>query len=109
MGERVEESGVGLRDATLVSRNPQIVGRELGDGGGTLLLHRTTGAYHRLNRTGGLVWLVLGEPIRFDELVRRVGSELVEAPALLTEDLAVYVTDLAARDLVHLDRPPIPS
>ena len=102
----MEGSDDGLKEATLVSRNPRIVGRELGEGEGTLLLHRTTGAYHRLNRTGGLVWLALEEPIRFDELVRRVGAELVKAPVFLTEDLAAYVTDLAGRDLVRLDRPP---
>lgn len=99
------ESGSELIGATLVRRNPRVVGRELHAGVGALLLHTETGAYHRLNRTGAFIWQVLEEPARFDELERRLRSDVESAPALLREDLAAYVSELAGRDLVHLEPP----
>ena len=102
------ESGGELTGTTLVRRNARVVGRELHAGVGALLLHTETGAYHRLNRTGAFIWQMLEEPTRFDELELRLRSDVEDAPTLLRADLAAYVSELAGRDLVHLD-PPIAS
>jgi hypothetical protein len=64
-----------------------------------------TGAYHRLNPTGARIWRILDEPTRFDELERRFRSDVEDADARLTADLASYIADLAGRDLVSLELP----
>ncbi len=92
-----------LTGATLVRRNPNVAGRDLQEGEGAVLLHTETGAYHRLNPTGALIWRMLEEPARFEELERRLRGDLVEPPLLVSEDLAAYIADLAGRDLVHLE------
>lgn len=93
----------------ILRRNSAVTARELVDGEGTLLLHTSTGAYHRLNRTGALIWRALELPIGLEELERRLRSDVGEAPFLLSEDLAAYVADLAGRDLIHLERPGNPA
>jgi hypothetical protein len=92
----------------IVSRNPAIVERVMREEAGVLLLNTWSGAYYRLNRIGALVWRLLDEPIRCDELERRVRVELADAPQTLTEELADHVADLARRDLVHLQPPMAP-
>ncbi|HET6361706.1 MAG TPA: PqqD family protein [Gemmatimonadota bacterium] len=69
-----------------------------------LLLHTSSGAYHRLNRTGAMIWHALAEPTPFADLERRILSEHEGARAMLPEDLAAYIADLVGRDLIHLDR-----
>jgi len=85
-----------------ISRNPEVVARDLRDEEGTLLLHRPTGSYHRLNRTGALIWRVLETPTSLEELESCIRSELREPPDTLRHDLASYVEDLAGRGLVLL-------
>ncbi|MGH7657648.1 MAG: PqqD family protein [Gemmatimonadales bacterium] len=96
-----------LTGATIVRRNARVVGRELHEGEGALLLHTETGAYHRLNRTGASIWRMLEEPARLEDLGRRLRGDLNAPAAALTEDLAAYVADLAGRDLVHLEPPAV--
>jgi hypothetical protein len=92
------------RSGTVLRRNAAVTMRELSEGAGVLLMHTRTGAYHRLNRTGATIWRALVEPIPFEELERRLLGEFEGAPALLADDLAAYIADLAGRDLIHVER-----
>ena len=97
----------GVTGATVVRRNPAVTGRDFREGEGAVLLHTETGSYHRLNPTGSLIWRLLEEPTRFEELERRLRSDVEAADAALTADLAAYIADLAGRALVLLE--PTPS
>ena len=99
----MERPAGGMTPATLVRRNAGVAARELREGEGAVLLHTQTGAYHRLNPTGALIWRLLEEPARLDDLERRLRNDLKEPGAGMTEDLAAYIADLAGRDLVHLE------
>jgi hypothetical protein len=92
-----------LTGETIVRRNPKVAGRDFREGEGAVLLHTETGAYHRLNPTGAIIWRMLEGPARLDELERRLRSGLDEPGVILAADLAAYIADLAGRDLVHLD------
>jgi hypothetical protein len=91
--------------ATVVRRNPAVTGRDFREGEGAVLLHTETGAYHRLNPTGALIWGLLEEPLRFEELERRLRSRFDPAVAVPVADLADYVIELGGRDLVRLEMP----
>lgn len=93
----------------LVRRNPGVAARELKDAEGALLLHRASGAYHRLNRTGALIWRALERPARLEEIERRLREQLADDPPTLADDLAAYVSDLAGRHLVVLEEVHDPS
>lgn len=90
---------------TIVHRNPDVSARDLKGGEGALLLHRVSGEYHRLNRTGALIWRALEHPAPLEEILRRLRAEMGEVPSTLGQDLAAYVVDLAHRDLVRLEDP----
>jgi hypothetical protein len=97
-----------LHASVVVRRNPEVTGRDMREGEGVLLLHTRTGAYHRLNRTGALIWRFLDEPVRFDTLQRRLLDEIPDAPAEFAEDLNAHVADMAGRDLVLLQPQALP-
>ncbi len=84
----------------VVRRNPEVVARELRDGVGALLLH-PSGSYHKLNRTGAMIWSALEVPRSLDDLVERIRERLHDPPPHVSQDLAAYVTDLVGRDLVR--------
>ena len=89
---------------TILRRNPAVTMRELSEGAGVLLINTRTGAYHRLNRTGAVIWRELVEPTPFEELERRLMREFEGGPVMPTNDLAAYIADLAGRELVHVER-----
>jgi hypothetical protein len=91
-----------LSDATVVFRNREVAERSLEREGELLLLHRRSGAYCRLNRTGSAIWRHLEEPVRVDALESRLRAELGEAPESFRMDLTAYLSDLVRRDLVRL-------
>jgi hypothetical protein len=87
----------------VVRRNERAVFRELTEEEGAVLLHLDTGAYHGLNPTGTLIWDLIGEGATFGDIVDGVRARLADAPADLTQDVAAFVTDLVARDLLVVD------
>lgn len=91
-----------MKEPLLVRRNPAVLERELKDGVGALLLHRGTDAYHRLNRTGALIWDALAEPASLEEIERRVRGHIDAGSEDFAADVADYVDELASRDLVLL-------
>ena len=81
-----------------IRRNPQVVYRELAGGGG-VLLHLESGAYHGLNETGSLIWdLVDGE--RASRRCRGLRQRLDDAPDDLGAETERFLADLRERDLI---------
>ncbi len=85
-----------------------MVARELAEGEGALLLHLDTDAYHRLNRTGALLWEALASPATIPELAERLAAALGEEQGAVGEDVAGYVRALRSRDLVLSGEGPPP-
>jgi hypothetical protein len=85
-----------------IRRAEDVAYRELGSGGGAVLLRLDTGQYHGLNQIGNLVWGLIGEGTTLSELVERVRSEVVGAPDTLGTEIEHFVHDLAARNLLVL-------
>lgn len=81
----------------------------MAEGRGTLLLHLDTDAYHRLNRTGSLIWDGLeGGARTVEELAERLASALGVEPATVRDDVSAYLSHLASRDLVLEEVPEDP-
>ena len=87
----------------LVRRNPRVVFRAIEDGG--VLLHLDTTAYHRVNRTGALIWDEIGEGRTEGGIVAAVRREMSNAPTGTEDDVAWYIEALASRDLITVDSP----
>jgi hypothetical protein len=87
---------------TTIQRNPRVEFRKLAEGGGAVLLHLDTAAYHGLNEVGALIWEEVGEGVRLEELVSRVRSHVTDAPHSLSDEVAAFVRDLLERDLLVL-------
>ena len=85
----------------LVRRDPRVVFRPIEDGG--VLLHLDTSAYHRVNRTGALVWEEIGDGRNEDDIVAAVRREMGDAPAGIENDVASYIEALASRELITVD------
>lgn len=93
-----------ISGTTVIRRNQRVVYRTLADRSGAVLLHLDTAAYHGVNEVGGLVWDLLGDEITFDSLISRVETQLDDIPSSLQEDIAKFLSDLSARDLILLER-----
>ena len=93
-----------LVPSTLVSRRSHLVYRELDDGGA--LFDLDSGTYYELNRTGALIWDLLEAPRRLDDLVAATRAHLAEEPPGVDGEIAAFVGDLAARQLVEVVSPP---
>jgi hypothetical protein len=91
--------------ATLVSRNPRVVARELPPPDGAVLLHLETGAYHGLNPVGFLVWTAIEQERPLGEVVEAVRSRVRNAPPQLPDDVARFVASAVERDLVVVREP----
>lgn len=96
------EGSGSLAASVVVRRNEAVAERALRGGEGLLLLHRESGAYHRLNPTGTAIWRCLERPLRYDALERSLRANLTGVPESWAEDLKAYLLDLASRDLVRL-------
>lgn len=82
-----------------VHRNPQVVYRELAGGGG-VLLHLESGAYHGLNETGSLIWDLIDGERTLPVLVAELHKQLDEAPDDLAAQTERFLADLRERDLI---------
>jgi Coenzyme PQQ synthesis protein D (PqqD) len=82
-----------------IHRNPQVVYRDVGAGGG-VLLHLETGAYHGLNGIGSAVWeLIDGNRTRRD-IVDDLAGRIEDPPPEIDQDVAVFLDGLGERDLI---------
>ena len=94
-----------LEGDTVISRNPRVEYRDQQEEGG-VLLNLDTNAYHSVNQVGGLVWKLIKEDSRFDELVKELRRIIKNPPADMEEDLSGYLEGLNQRDLIRLVPPP---
>ena len=86
----------------MIARNARVAFHPLSQGAGGVLLHLDTGAYHGVNEVGLLIWQLLEEQRRFDQLLSLLRARVQGAPATLDTEIAGYVNDLRARDLISL-------
>ena len=82
-----------------IRTNPQAVYRELAGGGG-VLLHLESGAYHGLNETGSLIWDLLDGERDLTALVADLRQQLDDAPDDLGAETERFLADLRERDLI---------
>lgn len=99
-GDRTVAVKASISRGTVIRRNQRVVFRNLADQSGAVLLHLDTAAYHGVNEVGGLVWDLLKDDIRFDDLITQLQSHLEEAPSSLADDIADFLQELSARGLI---------
>jgi hypothetical protein len=92
-----------IEDGTILRRNPLVEARGLGDEGGAVLLHVSTGAYHGTNDVGALIWEKLSEPMTFGSLLETLRGDLDDVPPTLPDEISTFIERLAERDLVVVD------
>lgn len=85
-----------------VRRNPDVVGRDLAENEGGVLLHLESGAYHGLNRVGLVVWKLLDDEPTVSRLVDAVRAQFAGAPPEVDEDVIAFLQSALERDLVQL-------
>lgn len=83
-------------------RSPRAIFRELADGTG-VLLHLDTTAYYSVNRIGAMIWELLEDGRTVRAVAQGLRSRLEGTPDGLEDDIAVYVEELRARDLIVID------
>lgn len=87
-----------------IRRSDRAVFRELADGTGVLLDLDTT-AYHGVNRIGVLIWSLIEEGTTLARLTDEVRSRVLDAPPEIVDDVAEFIRDLSARDLIIIEDP----
>ena len=92
-----------IEGATMIRRNQRVVSRDLAHQSGAVLLHLDSAAYHGVNEVGRMVWSLVGDGIRFDDLITQLQAGLEEAPPSLADEIAAFLLDLNARDLISLE------
>jgi len=83
-----------------VCRNPQVTYRDLEEGG--VLLHLESGAYHGLNRTGSVIWKLLGPEPTLPRLIEQVRESFEDPPQTIADEVADFVAGMSERDLIRL-------
>ena len=91
-----------LSGSTTISRGPRAAYRKLADGAGAVVLHMDTAAYHGLNEMGNVIWTLIEDGIRFDDLTARVRQRVDDAPASMEQEVSDFLEQMEARDLVIL-------
>ena len=94
-----------IEETTVLSRNPRVEYRSMGEGEGGVLLHLDTAAYHGLNEVGALIWRLLEEPKPLDVLLRELRGELQEVPSRFEDEIRQFLSELVERDLILTESP----
>lgn len=84
-----------------------VVYRDLAAGGG-VLLHVTTGQYHKVNDTGAAICRLLDGSRDLAEVVTQISAEHPEAADRVAGDVADFVADMTARTLLVETAPQVP-
>ena len=74
--------------------------RRLSGESGAVLLNLQTGAYHRINHSGVIIWELLESPSSPREIAEGLAPTASREPEELLEDVVEFLNDLAGRDLV---------
>lgn len=91
--------------STSISRSPRAAFRRLAEGQGGVILHLESAAYHQVNEVGALTWsLIPDEGTDFAGLLTGLRTEFGDVEGL-EDDIASFVNDLAARDLLLVGEP----
>jgi hypothetical protein len=90
-----------MEPSTVLERNPDVVARDLADGG-AVLLNLETGAYHGLNSTGLIAWNAVDQPRSVAEILDSVRQSLSAAPDSLDTDVRSFLESAVERDLLRL-------
>ncbi len=98
-----EELSSMIPRSTVIRPNGRLAYQELAEGSGGVLLHLETGQYHGVNAIGALIWSLVGNGTSFGELVDAVRERVDDAPPELADDVAEFLSGLAARDLITLE------
>lgn len=77
--------------------------RDLSGDGGAVLLRLDTGQYHGLDSVGRLVWELIGEGTRLDDLLTRLRAEVEDAPDNIESEIEQFVLELVDRGLVEVE------
>jgi len=89
--------------STVIRPATELAYQELADGVGGVLLHLESGQYHGVNSVGALVWSLVGDRTTFGDLVDAVREQIDDAPPDLGDDVAAFLSDLQARNLITLE------
>jgi len=84
-----------------ITRNEEVVYRDLAAGEGAVLLHVGSGAYHGLNGTGSLVWSLIDGDRTRDDIVREVRACFEDPPSGIDRDVDGFLDELRRRNLIH--------
>jgi len=89
--------------STVIRPATELAYQELAGGVGGVLLHLESGQYHGVNSVGALVLSLVGDRITFGDLVDAVREQIDDAPPDLGDDVAAFLSDLQARNLITLE------
>lgn len=70
---------------------------------GGVLLHVETGAYHRVNELGALIWGLLEQEPSRSELIAQVRSAVTDPPDCLQQDVDQFLHALSERGLIVVE------
>jgi hypothetical protein len=85
-----------------ISRNPQVVYRDLEDGQGGVLLHLESGQYHGLNQIGAAIWDLLDGTRTSADVQSALRARVEDPPDHLEGDIAQFLEGLHERGLIIL-------
>jgi hypothetical protein len=90
-----------MEEARKISRDEDVVYRDLTAGEGAVLLHVGSGAYHGLNATGSLIWSLIDGDRTRDDIVRELRAQLDDPPSGIEGDVDGFLDELRQRKLIH--------
>jgi hypothetical protein len=93
-----------IDNGVVFRQNPRVEYRDLAEEGG-VLLHLDTASYHGINPVGAYVWKLCDEGATFPEIIAALRLELTDAPPSLESDIAEFLEDMAARELLVTQEP----
>ena len=87
---------------TRIRRTDQAIYQEIQSAGG-VLLHVETGAYHKVNKLGALIWDLLQTVPSRSELIAELRTRIIDAPDCLEDDVDEFLGALKDRDLIVME------
>ncbi len=79
--------------------NEKLVTSKMIDGE-AIIINLANGMYYSLDKTGGVVWVLIGAGQSLGEIANVVSSRFSAPPEQVREDLALLVNDLVKQNLV---------
>lgn len=83
-----------------VDKNGDVVARALADGGGGVLLHLESGAYHGVNQVGLIVWELIDGERTVAQLVDETRARVADPPPEIDRDVMGFLARAAELDLI---------